>query len=131
MSEAAKWPREIWLAELDDNHNGTGMVVLSEFATVARWEGDDERDCDFQKYVDSDIHDSAERYWKTRIAALEAENARMREALQPFRAALSIARAALGASADRGHIEAVALRYVSLNVLRSARAALSGEEYHG
>ena len=62
---AAKWPDEIWMAELDDHHNGTGMVVLSEFATVPRWEGDDERDCEFQRYVDGDIHDSQERYFKS------------------------------------------------------------------
>jgi hypothetical protein len=70
--EISKWPEEIWMAELDEHHNGTGMIVLSEFATVPRWEGDDERDCNFQRYVDADIHESAERYYKGEIAKLRA-----------------------------------------------------------
>ncbi len=60
------------MAELDEHHNGTGMVVLSQFATVPRWEGDDERDCEFHRYVDADIHESAERYYKDQIAKLRA-----------------------------------------------------------
>lgn len=78
--EAVDWPREIWMAELDEHHNGTGMVVLSEFATVPRWDGDDERDGDFNRYIDANIYDSAERYHKERhdaqaerIKELEAE----------------------------------------------------------
>lgn len=77
--ETTKWPEEIFLAELDEHHNGTGMVVLSEFATVPRWEGDDERDCEFQRYVDADIHESAERYYKDQIAKLRAALSMTRE----------------------------------------------------
>jgi len=61
------WPREIWMAELDEHHNGTGMIVLSEFATVPRWEGDDERDGDFHRYVDADILETTEQYYKNQI----------------------------------------------------------------
>lgn len=77
--EISKWPEEIFLAELDEHHNGTGMVVLSQFATVPRWEGDDERDCEFQRYVDADIHESAERYYKDQIAKLRAALSMTRE----------------------------------------------------
>lgn len=80
-AEAVAWPHEIWMAELDEHHNGTGMVVLSQFATVPRWEGDDERDCAFQRYVDADIYESAERYHKERYDALLAENECLRDAL--------------------------------------------------
>lgn len=66
-TDPIEWPREIWMAELDEHHNGTGMVVLSEHATVPRWEGDDERDCNFQRYIDADIHDSAERYYEAKL----------------------------------------------------------------
>ena len=78
MSDEIEWPREIWMAELDRHHNGTGMVVLSEHATVARWEGDDERDRDFHGYIDADIYNSAEKYWRRRFEAMEAENKRLR-----------------------------------------------------
>ncbi|MBY6055368.1 hypothetical protein [Leisingera daeponensis] len=67
-----EWPREIWMAELDEHHNGTGMVVLSVSATVPRWEGDDERDCDFQKYVDADILDTTERYYEAKLEEMRA-----------------------------------------------------------
>ena len=77
--ELSEWPDEVWLAEIGEHHNGTGMVVLSEFATVPRWEGDDERDCDFQRYVDGDIHDSAERYYKDQISKLRAALSMTRE----------------------------------------------------
>jgi hypothetical protein len=38
-----------------------------------RHEGDLSRDCEFQRYVDGDIHESAEKYWQSRIEALTAE----------------------------------------------------------
>lgn len=80
--ELSQWPDEIWLAELAEHHNGTGMVVLSQFATVPRWEGDDERDGEFQRYVDADIHDSAERYYKGEIAKLRAALSMTREGVE-------------------------------------------------
>lgn len=80
--EISKWPEEIFLAELSEHHNGTGMVVLSEFATVPRWDGDDERDCDFQRYVDADIHESAERYYQDQIAKLRAAISMMADGVE-------------------------------------------------
>lgn len=83
-----QWPEEIWLAELDEHHNGTGMVVLSEFATVARWEGDDERDCAFQRYVDADTYESADKYWRNQIEAERERAAKLDEALRGKDAAM-------------------------------------------
>ena len=68
-AEAVEWPREIWMAEREDHDQGVVSAVLSEYATVARWEGDKERDRDFHKYVDGDIHDTAERYYQSIIEA--------------------------------------------------------------
>lgn len=72
MDEATEktWPREIWMAEREEHDQGVVTAVLSEHATIARWDGDKERDRDFYRYVDGDIHDTAERYYK---ATLEAE----------------------------------------------------------
>ena len=67
-----EWPREIWMGEREEHDQGVVTAVLSEWATVARWEGDKERDREFHRYVDADIHESAERYYKARIAAAEA-----------------------------------------------------------
>jgi hypothetical protein len=67
-----EWPREIWMGEREEHDQGVVTAVLSESATVARWEGDKERDREFHRYVDADIHESAERYYKARIAAAEA-----------------------------------------------------------
>jgi anti-sigma factor RsiW len=63
------WPREIWAAELGE-FEPVGDYVCSEHATVARYEGDKERGRIFHRYVDGDIHDSQERYFK---AMLESE----------------------------------------------------------
>lgn len=74
MSDDIDWPEEIWLAELDQHHNGWGSVMLSEFGT-----GCPQTDREFQRYVDADIYDSATKYWADRdaqrlerIAELEA-----------------------------------------------------------
>ncbi|MBU3262103.1 hypothetical protein KPG71_18940 [Roseovarius sp. PS-C2] len=77
MTDEIEWPREIWLAALDQHHNGQAHAVLSEHATVPRWEGDKERDREFHKYVDADIYDSAEKYQaeRLRIALERAEKA--------------------------------------------------------
>lgn len=64
-----EWPREIWMAERDEHDQGVVSAVLSEHATVARWEGDKERDRDFHRYVDADIHESQERYFKSQLEA--------------------------------------------------------------
>ncbi|MCA9368570.1 hypothetical protein KC887_10100, partial [Candidatus Kaiserbacteria bacterium] len=48
---------------------GIVSAVLSEHATVARFEGDTERTREFHRYVDADIYETAERYWRARVAA--------------------------------------------------------------
>lgn len=67
------WPREIWMAEREDHDQGVVSAVLSEHATVARFEGDKERDREFHRYVDGDIYDSAEKYHRARLEAVEKE----------------------------------------------------------
>lgn len=67
--EPTEWPREIWMAERDEHDQGVVNAVLSEHATIARWEGDTERDREFHRYVDSDIHESTERYYRQIIEA--------------------------------------------------------------
>ncbi len=54
--------------------------MFSEFATVPRWEGD--RDREFHRYIDADIFDSADKYWKERHATAEANLADAIEALE-------------------------------------------------
>ncbi|MCV6826041.1 MULTISPECIES: hypothetical protein [Halocynthiibacter] len=79
---ANPWPREIFMGELEDNHNGSAYAVLSEAATVARWEGDEERDRDFHKYVDGDIFDSQAKYYAARFEAKDATIKQLVEALE-------------------------------------------------
>ena len=67
-----EWPREIWMGEREKHDQGVVTAVLSEHATVARWEGDKERDREFHRYVDADIHESAVRYYRVRLATAEA-----------------------------------------------------------
>lgn len=83
LSEAAAWPREIWMAERHEHDQGLIYGVLSEHATISRFDGDKERDREFHHYIDADIHESAERYHKARYEALEAQltEARAREAV--------------------------------------------------
>lgn len=69
-----EWPREIWMAERDDHDQGVVSAVLSVHATVARWEGDAERDREFHRYVDADIYDSAEKYHNQRLENLLAHH---------------------------------------------------------
>lgn len=64
-----EWPKEIWMAEREDHDQGVVMAVLSEYATVARWAGDPERDREFHHYIDADTYESAEKYYKVQIAA--------------------------------------------------------------
>ena len=73
-----KWPRKIWMAERDEHDQGVVSAVLSEHATVARWEGDKERDREFHHYIDADIFESAERYFKVQIEAMQARVAAAR-----------------------------------------------------
>ena len=88
MSED-QWPREIWMAEREDHDQGVCTAVLSEHATVARFEGDTERDRDFHRYVDGDIHDSAERYYNRQIASEREAREKCVRALREKDAAMS------------------------------------------
>jgi len=81
-TEPTEWPREIWMAERDEHDQGVVSAVLSEHATVSRWEGDKERDREFHRYVDADIHESAERYHATKRRELTAEIERLRNSLE-------------------------------------------------
>lgn len=74
---AEEWPREIWAAELGE-FDPVGDYVCSEHATIARHEGDTERDRDFHRYVDGDVLESLEKYSKHQAAAKDAA---LREAL--------------------------------------------------
>lgn len=77
-AEQPQWPREIWCAPVGE-HEFSGDYVLSEWATVPRWEGDTERDRDWHRFIDADIYDSADKYWRAR---LEAQEALLREAME-------------------------------------------------
>ncbi|MBD3738585.1 MAG: hypothetical protein IE938_19285 [Pseudomonas balearica] len=77
-----EWPREIFMGEREDYDQGVVTAVLSEWATVPRFEGDDDRA--FHRYVDGDILDSQERYFKAELEAARAQ-------------AVSLARAAFAA----------------------------------
>lgn len=70
-AEQPQWPREIWCAPVGE-HEFSGDYVLSEWATVPRWEGDTERDRDWHRFIDADIYDSADKYWRARLEAQEA-----------------------------------------------------------
>lgn len=82
MSEpdSIEWPREIWMAERDDHDQGVVRAVLSEQATVARFEGDKERDREFHRYVDGDIFDSQAKYYSAERERLRAEVERLLKA---------------------------------------------------
>ncbi|WP_422028083.1 hypothetical protein [Roseovarius sp.] len=91
-----EWPREIWMAERDEHDQGVVSAVLSEHATVVRWEGDKQRDREFHRYVDEDIYDSHAKYMSVKLAekdaaieALQAERDRLREACNQARLAFA------------------------------------------
>lgn len=69
-----EWPREIWAFAIDYSEFETsGTYATSQFATIPRWEGDSERERPVQRYVDGDVYDSADRYWRERVETLEAK----------------------------------------------------------
>lgn len=107
--DGPEWPREIWLQELDEHHNGLAFAVLSEHATIPRWDGDVTRDCEYHAYVDADIYESAKRYWEHQIEAVQQamsdqeadvtvladENAQLKRLLREAADLLSVERDAL------------------------------------
>lgn len=84
-----EWPREIFMAERDAHDQGVVTAVLSEHATIARREGDKERDRDFHRYVDGDIHDTAERYYQTQLEAERTSVANLNRCLREKDAAMT------------------------------------------
>lgn len=78
ITDEPQWPREIWCAPVGE-YEFSGDYVLSEWATVPRWEGDTERDRDWHRFIDADIYESADKYWRFR---LEAQEALLREAME-------------------------------------------------
>ncbi|WP_439137521.1 hypothetical protein [Roseicyclus sp.] len=75
-----EWPREIWMREREEHDQGVVTAVLSEHATIARHEGDTEREAEFHHYIDADIYQSSVKYHQARIEALTAENKRLDKA---------------------------------------------------
>lgn len=77
MTDESNWPREIWMAEREPHDQGVVTAVLSEFGaqvrSVPRYEGDTEVWREHHRYVDGDIYDGAERYWRERVDALTAD----------------------------------------------------------
>lgn len=69
------WPREIWMLARDEDDQGYTCASLSEFG------GGDE--ADLHRYVDADIHDSAEKYWRARLVDAKAEIARLKSDQSP------------------------------------------------
>ena len=88
-TDELKWPREIWAAERDE-FDPTGIYVLSEHATIARFAGDHERDREFHRYVDADILESTERYYKAQLESERDRAARLDEALRGKDAAMQV-----------------------------------------
>lgn len=43
------------------------------YATVARWDGDKERDREFHRYVDADIYESLKRYFRHQLEQARAK----------------------------------------------------------
>ncbi|MEO3479358.1 hypothetical protein AAFO90_16950 [Phaeobacter sp. CAU 1743] len=75
------FPDEIFAAAIGEFEH-SGIYVCSEFATVPRWEGDEERDRDWQRYIDADVHDSLKRYHDHIVGQRDSELQRLRAALQ-------------------------------------------------
>jgi len=63
IPDEIEWPREIWAAAKGE-HEPRGEHVFSQHATVPRWEGDD---AEFHRYVDGDMYDSQEAYYKNML----------------------------------------------------------------
>ena len=142
MNGEIEWPREIWMAERDDHDQGIVSAVLSEHATVARFEGDTERAREFHRYVDADIYETAERYWHARVtAAYEAaaqevdcgckcrddatdENARLQAQIETAKDALQRIDDASNHYAMTPTYSEGVLRYAHKSTRNLARAAL-------
>lgn len=81
MKVTYPFPDEIFAAAIGEFEH-SGIYVCSEFATAPRWDGDKERDRDWQRYIDADVYDSLKRYTDHMIGQKDAELQRLRVALQ-------------------------------------------------
>lgn len=90
MSDEKEWPTEIWAAERGD-YEPLGTYAVSQHATIPRYAGDPERDHDreFHRYIDADIHESAEKYWCARLAGEQEARSRLDHALREKDEAMS------------------------------------------
>ena len=57
-----EWPKEIWLAEREEHDQGCLSAYLSQIGGLAD-----------HRYIDADIYESADRYWRERAEKAEAE----------------------------------------------------------
>lgn len=83
--DVSEWPREIWARE-HDQFDAMGIHVFSEHATVPRYEGDTERDGEHHRYVDGDIYDSAENYFRQMLENLRAYSIALQAEVEAFKA---------------------------------------------
>jgi hypothetical protein len=112
-TDQIEWPREIWMAEREDHDQGVVNAVLSEHATIARWEGDTERDREFHHYIDADIHKSAERYYEAKIEEMRARIKADR--IEELEAQVEAANAVI--AAERGEVLALRDKLAKIEVL--------------
>ena len=88
--DAIDWPNEIWMAELEEHHNGQATAVLSEFATVARFEGCPDTDREFHRYVDGDTFASQEAHYKALLKNERESRRRLDAALRQKDEAMAV-----------------------------------------
>ncbi|MGR3825199.1 MAG: hypothetical protein ACU0A5_21725 [Salipiger marinus] len=69
VESETSWPREIWATERDEHD----LCIRAYPSRIPEYAD--------HRYIDGDIYDSADRYWRERVTALEAENSRLREAI--------------------------------------------------
>tara|TARA_R110000796_G_scaffold45616_43_gene110468 strand:+ start:1141 stop:1470 length:330 start_codon:yes stop_codon:yes gene_type:complete len=85
-----QWPDEIWMAELDEHHNGQARAVLSQFGTLPRFEGCPDTDREFHRYVDGDTFDSQTAYYNTLLTNEREARGRLDAALRQKDEAMGI-----------------------------------------
>ncbi|MEO1974889.1 MAG: hypothetical protein ABGX15_01920 [Paracoccaceae bacterium] len=60
--QSPEWPKEIWLAEREEHDQGCLSAYLSQIGGLAD-----------HRYIDADIYESADRYWRERAEKADAE----------------------------------------------------------